>query len=93
MPPAQSRSTPVSIGAATQFVSTIRRPNFFARQSGSSLFLDGADTDALIPVGTSGATLSFAGGDGRTLLLDTGIPGITVAGQPILNDPVQLMAL
>lgn len=65
---------------------------FTATRSGSSVVLEGADTQALVPVGTAGATLIFAGDDARTLLFDTGLPGITIAGQEITTDPVQLAA-
>ena len=66
--------------------------DFLANRSGSSVFLDSATTDALIPVGTAGTTLSFTEGDDRTLLFDTGISAVTIGTQQIGFDPVALAA-
>lgn len=67
--------------------------DFLVSRNGSSVFLDGTDTDALVPVGAAGATLVFGNGeDMRTVLFDTVLPGIVISGQVIGSDPIQLTA-
>ncbi|MCB2078137.1 MAG: cadherin-like domain-containing protein [Novosphingobium sp.] len=65
---------------------------FLASQSGSSVLLDSTQTDIRLPVGTSGATLSFADGDERVLLYDTGLASIVIGAQEIDLTPVALLA-
>jgi hypothetical protein len=69
---------------------------FMARftTSSSSAVLDGAQVDATIPVGTSGLTLSFPGGDDRLLVYELTAPGpgLFIGDQAIGTAPVGLIA-
>ena len=57
------------------------------------VLLDGRDTQALVPVGTAGATLTFGNGsDMRVIQFDGTIPGFVIGTQVIGFDPVQLTA-
>lgn len=66
-------------------------PNFLASRTGSNLFLEGTASDLLIPVGTAGMTLSFAGDD-RTLLFDTLLNSIVIGTQEFYTTPTALVA-
>lgn len=65
---------------------------FTATRQGSSVLLDGANLEVLIPVGTTGMTIEFAGGDDRVLLFDPSTGGIRLADQVIGTTPVSLIA-
>jgi VCBS repeat-containing protein len=63
---------------------------FTAARVGSSVFLDGAQTDVLIPVGAAGATLTFADGHARELVYDAALASIRIGDQLIGTAPVAL---
>ena len=66
--------------------------DFLASRVGSSVLLDSATTDALIPIGTTGTTLTFTDGDDRYVLYDSTIPGVLIGDQIITGTPSALMA-
>jgi hypothetical protein len=57
--------------------------DFIAVQFGSSIQLDSASTDLLIPLGTSGITITFTSGDDRTLVFDALTNMALIDDQPI----------
>ena len=65
---------------------------FSAAQFGSSVLLTGAMTEVAVPVGTAGMTLSFGGGDDRTLLFDVLSGTILIGAQEIHTAPANLAA-
>jgi hypothetical protein len=67
-------------------------PDFLASQSGSSVVLDGSVADLLIPIGSTGMTLSFPGDDDRTLIFDSMLPAILIGTQEIDTTPTALTA-
>ncbi|MCB2072370.1 MAG: hypothetical protein H6917_02115 [Novosphingobium sp.] len=67
--------------------------DFLASRSGSTVLLDGATTDVVIPVGIAGMTIAFPGGDERTLLFDTMLGSPLLAAQEIDTTPTALAAL
>lgn len=67
--------------------------DFMANRIGSSVVLSGSDTEVLSPVGTTGMTLAFAGGDERLLLVDTNIGQILIGVQQIGFDSVALATI
>ena len=67
--------------------------DFTATRTGSSIRLEGSDTEALVPVGSAGATLAFGdGSDTRMVKFDSDVPGFVIGAQLIGFDPVQLAA-
>jgi hypothetical protein len=56
---------------------------------GSSVLLDGADSEVLVPVGTEGMTLAFADGQ-RTLVYDAELEAVLIGTQTIDLTPTPL---
>ncbi|MCB2072369.1 MAG: tandem-95 repeat protein [Novosphingobium sp.] len=67
-------------------------PDFLASRSGSTVLLDGAATDVVIPVGIAGMTIAFPGDEERTLLFDTILGSPLLAAQEIDTTPTALAA-
>ena len=65
---------------------------FTAERVASNLILSSDTLQLDIPVGISGMTIAFVGGDDRTLLFDTDLNMIVLGDQPIGFDPIALAA-
>ena len=64
---------------------------FTATRMGSSVLLDSAKLDLIIPVGSSDITLGFASGrDDRSLTYDEALATVRIEDQPIGLTPVAL---
>jgi hypothetical protein len=63
---------------------------FTAVRQGSSVFLDSAEIDLLIPVGTAGMTIGFTGDDERELVFDLVAGTVLLGEQTIGLTPVAL---
>lgn len=66
--------------------------DFSAVRNGSQVVLTGEGIDLTIPFGRAGLDIVFAGGDERTLLVDTTQGSILLGNQEIGLDPIQLAA-
>jgi hypothetical protein len=66
--------------------------DYTAERSGSSVILTDGIITATVPVGTSGATILFDGGDARTLVFDTTAGEVLIGDQVITSDAATLDA-
>lgn len=88
----QFRFDPSFNKGGDRIVVAVEAAAFSAVRQGSSLFLDSAGTDLVIPVGTRGMTIEFAGGDERLLLFDTALGSMRIGDQLVGGTHVALTA-